>query len=87
MSESGRSRELVGIIPAAGTAQRISPLPCSKELFPVGFRRLDDSGELRPKSAANYLLEPWLALLLAVALVGCGSSKPVAKLRPPASLP
>lgn len=57
MSESGRSRELVGIIPAAGTAQRVSPLPCSKELFPVGFGRLGGSGELRPKSAAHYLLE------------------------------
>jgi len=57
MSEFERSRELVGIIPAAGTAQRVSPLPCSKELFPIGFRRLDGSGELRPKAAAHYLLE------------------------------
>jgi glucose-1-phosphate thymidylyltransferase len=57
MTVSGPLRELVGIIPAAGSAQRVSPLPCSKELFPIGFRRLDDSGELRPKAAAHYLLE------------------------------
>jgi len=57
MTDRRSSRELVGIIPAAGAATRVSPLPCSKELFPVGFRRLAESGELRPKSAAHYLLE------------------------------
>jgi len=29
--------EVVGIIPASGRATRIAPLPCSKELYPVGF--------------------------------------------------
>ena len=28
-------RDLVGLIPAAGRATRISPLPCSKELLPI----------------------------------------------------
>lgn len=49
-------REAVGLIPAAGRADRLGPLPCSKELFPVGFRRVDD-GSLRPKAACHYLLE------------------------------
>jgi glucose-1-phosphate thymidylyltransferase len=47
--------ELVGLIPAAGSAHRVAPLPCSKELFPVGFRGL--AADLRPKAAAHYLLE------------------------------
>jgi glucose-1-phosphate thymidylyltransferase len=29
---------IVGLIPAAGRAERLGPLPCSKELLPVGFR-------------------------------------------------
>jgi len=33
--------ELIGLIPAAGTAARLAPLPCSKELLPV---RGADSG-------------------------------------------
>lgn len=40
--------EVIGLIPAGGQATRISPLPCSKELFPVG---------LRPKAVSHYLLE------------------------------
>jgi len=47
--------ELVGLIPAAGSAHRVAPLPCSKELFPVGFRGRD--ADLRPQPAAQYLLE------------------------------
>jgi len=49
--------ETVGLIPAAGRASRISPLPCSKELFPVGFRVDPDSQSARPKVVAHYLLE------------------------------
>lgn len=51
-------QEIVGLIPAGGQASRIAPLPCSKELFPVGLRTLDEAGvELRPKVACHYLLE------------------------------
>jgi glucose-1-phosphate thymidylyltransferase len=32
----------VGVIPAAGLAQRLQPLPCSKELYPVGGRPVMD---------------------------------------------
>ena len=52
---ASRPPEFVGLIPAAGSAQRVAPLPCSKELFPVGFRGL--GADLRPKPAAQYLLE------------------------------
>jgi glucose-1-phosphate thymidylyltransferase len=47
--------EIVGIVPAAGQATRISPLPCSKELYPIGLRR-GESGA-RPKVVSHYLFE------------------------------
>lgn len=50
------SHEVVGLIPAAGRSARIAPLPCSKELFPVGFRPVAGS-EMRPKVVCHYLLE------------------------------
>lgn len=50
-------RQIVGIVPAAGTATRLAPLPCSKELFPVGFRSADDGRGIRPKPVGQYLLE------------------------------
>jgi glucose-1-phosphate thymidylyltransferase len=31
-------REIVGLIPAAGKAAHMGPLPCSKKLYPIGFR-------------------------------------------------
>ena len=48
-------REVIGLVPAAGRAIRIGPLPCSKELYPVGFRPVNDG--LRPKVICHYLLE------------------------------
>jgi len=50
-------REIVGLMPAGGQARRIAPLPISKELFPIGFRSVDEDGSLRPKVACHYLLE------------------------------
>jgi glucose-1-phosphate thymidylyltransferase len=49
--------DLVGIIPAAGTASRLGPLPCSKELLPVGFQDEANRGGYRPKVVGQYLLE------------------------------
>ena len=49
--------EYVGLIPAGGRAERISPLPCSKEIFPVGFGEIKKQGQRHPKVAAHYLLE------------------------------
>jgi glucose-1-phosphate thymidylyltransferase len=46
---------MIGIIPAAGEGQRIQPLGCSKELLPVGSRRID--GVERPKAISEYLVE------------------------------
>jgi glucose-1-phosphate thymidylyltransferase len=51
------SREVVGLLPAAGQATRIAPLPCSKELYPVGFRPVDEGRSVRPKVVCQYLLE------------------------------
>lgn len=45
------------MLPAGGKATRIAPLPCSKELFPLGFRPADQDRSLRPKVACHYLLE------------------------------
>ena len=48
--------EVVGLVPAAGRADRLGSLPCSKEIFPLGFRRGDD-GAPRPRAVCSYLLE------------------------------
>jgi len=55
--ESFPSREIIGLIPAGGMATRIAPLPCSKELYPVGFRKVGLGQEVRPKVVSHYLLE------------------------------
>jgi glucose-1-phosphate thymidylyltransferase len=55
------SQDIVGLIPAAGQASRIAPLPCSKELYPVGFRTVNPTSvrdqDKRPKVVCHYLLE------------------------------
>ena len=56
-NENSQSDRVVGLIPAAGLATRISPLPGSKELFPVGFQPTAGKNDLRPKVIAQYLLE------------------------------
>lgn len=40
----------------AGQATRLSPLPASKELYPVGFQVIEGVG-IRPKVACQHLLE------------------------------
>jgi glucose-1-phosphate thymidylyltransferase len=50
---------LVGLIPAAGRADRLGPLPCSKELLPVGFRETPCGPALQV--AGHYLLERFRA--------------------------
>jgi glucose-1-phosphate thymidylyltransferase len=49
--------EVIGLIPAAGRATRVAPLPCSKELYPIGFRAIDHEQDFRPKVVCHYLLE------------------------------
>ncbi len=47
-----------GIIPAAGAGSRIQPLAFSKELLPVGSRRV--AGTERPRAVSEYLVERML---------------------------
>lgn len=50
-------RPIVGVIPAAGLATRLAPLPCSKELLPVGVHVAPPALRGRPKVVCEYLLE------------------------------
>src|SRR5688572_17155863 len=47
--------EVIGLIPAAGRAVRLAPLPCSKELYPIGFQAAQEGS--RPKVVGHFLLE------------------------------
>ena len=49
--------EVIGLIPAGGVGKRLAPLPCSKEIYPVGFTETDNKRERRPKAVCHYLLE------------------------------
>ena len=48
--------EVVGIIPAGGQGSRLG-LPCSKELFPIGFRMGANGESVRPKVVCHDLLQ------------------------------
>lgn len=50
-------RQVIGLLPAGGKATRISPLPLSKELYPIGFRSWGEESHVRPKVVSHYLLE------------------------------
>jgi glucose-1-phosphate thymidylyltransferase len=52
-----RGREVVAVLPAAGRSRRVAPLPCSKELLPIGFVNIPGIHGVRPKVASHYLLE------------------------------
>jgi glucose-1-phosphate thymidylyltransferase len=47
--------EVVGLVPMAGQATRMSPLPMSKELFPISMQPTPSG--LRPRVASHDLLE------------------------------
>lgn len=51
------ARPIVGVIPAAGRATRLAPLPCSKELLPVGVHAAPEALRGRPKVISQYVLE------------------------------
>jgi glucose-1-phosphate thymidylyltransferase len=61
LSEESRAGgdSVIGIVPAAGSGQRIQPLGCSKELLPVGSRIVD--GIERPKAVSEYVIERMIA--------------------------
>src|SRR5262249_37216384 len=48
---------VVGLIPAAGQGKRLAPSPCSKEIYPIGFRRDSQTGDLQPEVASQHLFE------------------------------
>jgi len=50
-----RSGQVVGVIPGGGSGQRLAPLPCSKELLPLGFRATVQGP--RPRVIASYLVD------------------------------
>ena len=50
-------QRIIGLVPAAGKATRLFPLPFSKELYPIGHMRFKGRDELRPKPVCIYLLE------------------------------
>jgi glucose-1-phosphate thymidylyltransferase len=47
--------DIVGLVPMAGHATRLAPLPCSKELYPVTLQYREGGG--RAKVVSEYLLE------------------------------
>ena len=53
--------EVIGLIPAAGQSRRLQPLPCSKEVLPIGFHVDARTGQLAPKVVGHYLLEKFRA--------------------------
>ena len=54
---SNRHQEIVGIIPAGGQASRLGLLPCSKEIYPIGFNVAHGGRGFRPKVVCEDLLE------------------------------
>ncbi|MEO6271428.1 MAG: sugar phosphate nucleotidyltransferase [Lautropia sp.] len=56
-ADGGGFGEIVGLIPAAGRATRLAPLPCSKELLPIGFQGASDGADRKPKPVSQYLLD------------------------------
>jgi NDP-sugar pyrophosphorylase family protein len=58
---SSGSVEVIGLIPAAGRSARLQPIPCSKELLPIGFHESPLTARLAPKVVSHYLLEKFHA--------------------------
>ncbi|HCF26970.1 MAG TPA: dTDP-glucose pyrophosphorylase [Cyanobacteria bacterium UBA11049] len=56
-SYKNNKRKIIGLLPAGGLAKRISPLPLSKELYPIGFNNLSNNSKVLPKVVSHYLLE------------------------------
>ncbi len=56
MSRSKQERDVIGLVPAAGRADRLGALPCSKEIYPLGFHA-DSEGRERPRPVCGRLLD------------------------------
>lgn len=61
MTKVGREKyfkqRIIGLVPAAGEATRLAPLPFSKELYPIGHMRFRGGNNFSPKPVCMYLLE------------------------------
>jgi glucose-1-phosphate thymidylyltransferase len=63
------------MLPAAGRAQRLGPLPCSKEIFPIGFQPGETSGASRPRVVSQHLFDKFRAAGVELAYVILRSGK------------
>lgn len=59
----------IGLIPAGGRASRVAPLPCSKEILPIGFAPYGSKNELRPRVSAHDLLDAMKAAKVSNAFI------------------
>jgi glucose-1-phosphate thymidylyltransferase len=50
------NKEIIGLLPAAGKAKRISPLPCSKEIYPINVYQ-ENHQKGQPKVCSHYLIQ------------------------------
>ncbi len=57
MNVEAQNKDFIGVVPAAGLASRIAPVPCSKEIYPIGLGAGISESVARPKVAGQYLLE------------------------------
>lgn len=71
----GPSAGLIGVVPAAGRATRIAPLPVSKELLPVALGPPDAAGRRRLRVAAEGLLAAMAAAGVTRAVIVVGQGK------------
>ena len=55
--ETNRRKEVVAVLPAAGRSLRLTPLPCSKEILPVGLMAVAGLRGPRLRVVSHYLLE------------------------------
>lgn len=60
MFDKRSHRKVVGLVPAGGQGKRINPIPCSKEVYPLGFELRSGDENLGVKVACQYLLEKML---------------------------
>ena len=68
---------LIGLIPAAGKGSRLSPLPFSKELYPIGYQDFEVEGETkkRPKVVSQYLVNHFRSVGVEKLIITLGPGK------------
>lgn len=57
MGTNTHARPVVGLVPAAGYARRLGPLPYSKEIYPIPPGPIAHNHKSQPKAVGQYLLE------------------------------